>query len=417
MRARNHHLSLLTLAVVAVSCTNDPCADVLTEDQALASSCGATLDTPPPVTNTQCTPRAGTICTIIGNGEAGVGANNVAGTASRTYLPQDMTLGPNGRLYFLDWNNHVVREQASDGTVRTVVGTGELSDGVDPPIPPGTPRMASPALRFRLNHPTNIAFDPQGRMIIAAWHNSLIKRVTNVGMADSMIEDICGTGGRSFGGDGGPALNAILDLPVGIVIAPTGDVYIADQANQRIRRVDGNGMINTVVGNGMAGFSGDNGPALMAQLRNPIGQAANPAGRIDMDSLGNLYIADTGNNVIRKVTTAGMITTFAGTGMVGATGDGGAATAATLNQPTDVEVGPDGTVYIADTQNSCVRAVGADGNIRTVAGRCGMRGFDGDGGSPTLALLDRPNGVETDTGGRLFIADTYNQRIRVVLMR
>lgn len=417
MRARSNHLTLLALAVVGASCTNDPCADVLTEDQALASSCGASLDTAPPPAATHCTPRMGTICTIIGNGEAGVGSDNVAGTSSRTYLPQDMTLGPNGRLYFLDWNNHVVREQASDGTVRTVVGTGELSDGVDPPIAPGTPRMPMPALRFRLNHPTNIAFDPQGRMLIAAWHNSMIKRVTNVGMPGAMIEDLCGTGGRSFGGDGGPALNAVLDLPVGVAISPAGEVLIADQANQRVRRVDGMGVINTIVGNGMAGFSGDNGPALMAQLRNPIGQAANPAGRLDVDSLGNIYIADTGNNVVRRVTPAGMITTIAGTGTAGATGDGGPATMAALNQPTDVEVGPDNTLYIADTQNSCVRAVGADGNIRTVAGRCGMRGFDGDGGSPTLALLDRPNGVETDTAGRLFIADTYNQRIRVVVMR
>ncbi len=416
MRARST-LSILTVAALAVSCTNDPCAEILTEDQALASTCGVALDTVPPVTNTGCTPRAGTICTIIGNGEAGVGVDGIAGTASRTYLPQDMTLGPNGRLYFLDWNNHVVREQAPDGTLRTVVGTGELTDGVDPPIPVGAPRVPSPALRFRLNHPTNIAFDPQGRMLIAAWHNSMIKRVSNVGMPGSMIEDLCGNGGRNFAGDGGPALNAVLDLPVGVVISPSGDVIIADQANQRIRRVDGAGIINTIVGNGMAGFGGDNGPALMAQIRNPIGQAANPAGRIDMDSLGNLYIADTGNNVVRKVTPAGVITSFAGTGVVGATGDGGAATMATLNQPTDVEVGPDGTVYIADTQNSCVRAVGADGNIRTVAGRCGMRGFDGDGGSPTLALMDRPNGVETDTAGRLFIADTYNQRIRVVMMR
>lgn len=416
MRARST-LSILTVAALAVSCTSDPCAEILTEDQALASTCGLANDAPPTPPNTACTPRAGTICTIIGNGEAGVGVDGIAGTASRTYLPQDMTLGPDGRLYFLDWNNHVVRMQAPDGTVRTVVGTGELSDGVDPPIPPGAPRVPSPALRFRLNHPTNIAFDPQGRMLIAAWHNSMIKRVTNVGMANSMIEDLCGTGGRNFGGDGGPAINAVLDLPVGVLVSPSGEVLIADQANQRIRRVDGMGVINTIVGNGMAGFAGDNGPALMAQLRNPIGQAANPAGRIDMDSVGNLYIADTGNNVIRRVSASGMITTFAGTGTAGATGDGGPATMAALNQPTDVEVGPDGTVYIADTHNSCVRAVGMDGNIRTVAGRCGMRGFAGDGGSPTLAQLDRPNGVETDTAGRLFIADTYNQRIRVVVMR
>ncbi|MDB4929502.1 MAG: repeat-containing protein [Myxococcaceae bacterium] len=416
MRVR-FSLSMLGLAVLAAGCTSDPCADVLTEDEALASTCGIANDTAMPVGPTHCTPAAGTICTIIGNGEAGVGSNDVAGTVSRTYLPQDMTLGPNGRLYFLDWNNHVVREQAPDGTVRTVVGTGELSDGEDPPIQPGAPRVPSPALRTRLNHPTSIAFDGQGNMLIAAWHNSMIKRVRNVGTAGSMIEDLCGTGGRNFAGDGGPALMAVLDLPVGVAISPAGEVYIADQANQRIRRVNGMDVISTFVGTGMAGYAGDNGPALMAQLRNPVGQAASPAGRIDFDSTGNLYIADTGNNAIRRVTPAGVITTVAGTGVAGATGDGGPATMATLNQPTDVEVGPDGTLYIADTQNSCVRAVGADGNIRTVAGRCGTRGFEGDGASPLMARLDRPYGVETDNAGRLFIADTYNQRIRVVMMR
>jgi hypothetical protein len=359
-RAR-YSLSLLGLGAIAASCTHDPCADVRTEDEALASTCGIANDTPvTPVGPTRCTPAAGTICTIIGNGEAGVGTNDVAGTASRTYLPQDMTLGPNGRLYFLDWNNHVIREQAPDGTVRTVVGTGELSDGDDVPVAPGAPRVPTPALRHRLNHPTSIAFDAQGNMLIAAWHNSMIKRVRNVGTAGSMIEDLCGTGGRSFGGDGGPALSAVLDLPVGVAISPAGEVYIADQANQRIRRVSGTDVINTFVGNGMPGYAGDNGPALMAQIRNPIGQAASPAGRIDFDSTGNLFIADTGNNAIRRVTPAGVITTVAGTGIVGATGDGA---------------------------------------------------------SPLMARLDRPYGVETDSAGRLFIADTYNQRIRVVMMR
>jgi hypothetical protein len=409
---------LAALAVAMASCAHDPCDDVLTVEEALGSTCGIANDTPPtPSGPTLCTPSAGTICTIIGNGEAGVGINGVQGTATRMYLPLDMNLAPNGRLYFIDWNNHVIREQAPDGTVRTVVGTGELSDGEDPPVPPGAPRVPTPALRHRLNHPTAITFDAQGNMLIAAWHNSMIKRVRDVGAAGSMIEDLCGTGGRSFAGDGGPALNAVLDLPVGVAISPAGEVFIADQANQRIRRVNGAGVIDTVVGTGVAGYAGDNGPALAAQLRNPVGQAAAPAGRIEFDAAGNLYIADTGNNAIRRVSVTGVITTVAGTGAVGATGDGGPATMATLNQPTDVEIGPDGTLYIADTQNSCVRAVGADGIIRTVVGRCGTRGFEGDGGAPLSARLDRPYGVETDSAGRLFVADTYNQRVRVVMMR
>ncbi|MEZ4407215.1 MAG: hypothetical protein R3A52_12140 [Polyangiales bacterium] len=408
----------ITAALAATAlfgCADPPCADVRTPDDALASTCGVIPEETP--TTSACTPSRGTICTVVGTGEAGVGSEGVPGTATRTYLPQDMTVAPDGRMYYLDWNNHTIRVLGNDNVVRTVAGTGELTDGEDPPVPIGAPRVPSPALRFRLNHPTNIAFDPQGRMLIAAWHNSMVKRVSDVGLPGSMIEDLCGTGARAFGGDGEPAIDARLDLPVGIALAPNGDIYIADQANQRIRRVDNDNVIHTVVGTGTAGYSGDGGPAIMATIRNPVGQAAPPAGRIDVDSQGNLYIADTGNNVVRRVGADGMITTVAGNGTAGFAGDGLAATQAQLNQPADVDVAPDGTLYIADTHNSCVRAVGADGVIRTVAGRCGQRGFAGDGADPAQALLDRPAGVETDTLGRLWIADTYNHRVRVVLQR
>jgi sugar lactone lactonase YvrE len=228
-----------------------------------------------------------------------------------------------------------------------------------------------------------------------------------------MITPVCGTGARGFGGDGMAALTAVLDLPVGIAISPSNELYIADQANQRIRRVDAMDNITTIVGTGMRGYAGDDGPAAMALLNNPVGQAAAPAGRIVFDSTGNLFIADTGNHRVRRVDRAGMITTVAGNGTPGTRGDGGPAAMAELNGPTDVEIGPDGTLFIADTQNSCVRAVGADGNIRTVAGQCGRRGSSGDGMAPTAALLDRPYGVETDTQGNLWISDTYNQRVRL----
>ncbi|MFO0605837.1 MAG: hypothetical protein U0324_21820 [Polyangiales bacterium] len=400
----------------ALGCNDDPCAEVRTVEEALASTCNAQSDVRPQAAT--CTPRAGTICTVVGNGEAGVGSEDVAGTQTRTFLPLDVTIGPDNRkAYYLDWNNHTIREIGADYRVRTVAGTGELQDGEDPPVPPGTPRMPQPALRQRLNHPTQMVFDAQGRLLIAAWHNSMIKRVLNIGTPTAMIEDFCGTGGRNFAGDGGPAINAVLDLPVGVAVSPSGDVYISDQANQRIRRVDGMGIINTIVGNGMRAYAGDNGPALMASLNAPIGQAAPPAARIELDPQGNLYIADTGNNAIRKVTPQGIITTIAGNGTAGSTGDGGPARMALLNGPTDIDVAPDGTLYIADTQNSCVRAIGADGNIRTVVGRCGTRGFQGDGAPVATALLDRPYGIEVDTQGRLWVADTHNQRIRVVTLR
>lgn len=345
--------------------------------------------------------QPGRICTVVGNGQIGLTPDGALSLQTRLYLPQDVTVGPDGRPYFIDWNNHRIRVLLPDYTVHTVLGTGELGDG-----PPG------PALQHRLNHPTNIAFDPAGRMIVAAWHNSKIKRVDlNTGMA----EDICGTGMRAFAGDGGPASSAVLDLPVGVAIAANGDMYIADQANQRIRRIGSDGNINTIVGNGMPGYSGDGGPATMAQIANPVGQAAAPAGRIALDDRGNLYIADTNNHRIRRVDAAtGIITTIAGTGTAGYSGDEGPATAAELNGPTDIEIAPDGTIYIADTQNNCVRTITTEGTIHTFAGRCGVRGFAGDGGPPTEAQLNRPYGIEIDPQGNVWIADTYNHRLRMV---
>ncbi len=416
---RSAILSGITAAMLG--CGGDPCGSVRTIDEALVSQCSIDNDRPPPVV-ASCTPAVGTICTVIGTGEAGIGDEGVHGTRSRVYLPVEVLIGPDGqRLYYIDWNNHTIRERAPDGIVRTVAGTGELQDGTDPPIAPGTPRMAQRALRHRLNHPTHIAFDPQGRMIIAAWHNSMVKRLTNVGRtADgdatpSMIEDVCGTGGRQFGGDNGPALNAVLDLPVGIAVAPGGDIYISDQANQCIRRVDTAGMITTIAGTPrMPGYTGDNGPARMAQFRNPVGQAAPPAARIEFDRQGNLYMADTGNHVIRRIDTNGVITTVVGNGTAGTGGDGLPAAQAQLNGPTDIDIAPDGTLYIADTQNHCIRHVGRDGRIQTVAGRCGARGFAGDGRPVAESRLDTPYGIEVDASGRLWIADTYNQRVRVV---
>lgn len=409
--------STALLLTLASGCgPDDPCASVRTVEEALSSRCGAERDIRPQAV--ACTPSAGTICTVIGNGEAGLGSENVLGTETRTFLPLDVTATADNRgVYYLDWNNHTIRQFGTDQRVRTIAGTGELQDGEDPPVPLGAPRVPQPALRQRLNHPTHMILDAQGRLIVAAWHNSMVKRVTNVGMSTSMIEDLCGNGGRAFGGDNGPALNAVLNLPVAVALAPNGDLYISDQANQRIRKVDNAGVITTIAGTGMQGYSGDGGPALMATMNGPVGQAAPPASRIELDAQGNLYLADTGNNAIRRIDRSGVITTIAGNGTAGATGDGGPARMALLNGPTDIDVAPDGTLYIADTQNSCIRAIGADGNIRTVVGRCGTRGFAGDGQPVAQALLDRPYGIEVDTMNRLWIADTHNQRIRVVVLR
>ncbi|MCC6624584.1 MAG: hypothetical protein IT385_25270 [Deltaproteobacteria bacterium] len=350
----------------------------------------------------------GTICTVIGTHVAGLGDDGLDPLDTDLYLPQDVSLAPNGDPYVVDWNNHRLRV-VEDGAVRTVVGTGYLGDALDP----SSGKFEGPALEINLNHPTHILFATNGDMIISAWHNSQVLRyVAETGM----VERVCGTGKRAFNGDDKPAYETDFDLPVAAAWTPDGAILISDQANQRIRRVDGRGAtatVTTVFGNGTKGYSGDGGPALEATIHLPTSQSAPPAGRIVTDTLGQIYLADTVNNVVRKVDTDGMVSTLAGTGEPG-NGADGVATACALNTPADVAVDGSGNVFIADTMNSCVRRVDTAGRITTVAGQCGKRGNKGDGGQADKALLDRPYGVEVASDGTLWIADTHNQVVRVV---
>jgi sugar lactone lactonase YvrE len=369
---------------------------------AATAGCGGGSEGPPAAA---CVAAPGVICTVAGTGIAGDGADDQAALQTRLYLPQDVSIGPDGRLYVVDWNNHRIRVRQDDGTLHIIAGIGELGPMSDDPS------------TGRLNHPTQVTFDGAGHMVIAAWHNSRIKTMDPV---TGDLIDVCGTGARGFAGDGGPASAAVLNLPVAVVFDTAGNMFISDQANDRIRRVDAvTNMVSTIAGVGpcldasACPALGDGGPATSAFISLPQGQSARPAGRIDIDPAGNLFIADSLNNRVRKIDPAGMITTVAGNGQLGATGDGGPATDASLNDLADVAVAPDG-LYIADTDNDCVRVVRGDGTITTVAGICGSEGFAGDGGPATAAQLDRPGGIALDAAGNLYIADTHNQRIRVV---
>ncbi|MCC5951370.1 MAG: hypothetical protein JJU45_04675 [Acidimicrobiia bacterium] len=206
-------------------------------------------------------------------------------------------------------------------------------------------------------------------------------------------------------GDGGQAVDALLGAPVGVAVDEAGNVYISDIDADRVRRVATDGTIGTFAGTGSGGFSGDGGPAVDAQLSRPVGLA--------VDSSGALYIADVTNHRIRKVDSSGTITTVAGTGSLGPATSGGPATDSTLSFPSDVAVGPDDSFYIADFLNNQVHRVGADGVLVTVAGT-GDTGSSGDGGPAVDAELGMPQGVAVDAAGRVYIADTGNNRVRVV---
>ena len=339
------------------------------------------------------------ITTFVGTGQAGKGDEGVGPLETQLYLPQDLTFGPDGLPYILDWNNHRVRV-LDNGVMRTVIGTGELGDS-----------PAGVALEVGLNHPTHVSFDPLGRLVLSAWHNSKIMRVD---FTTGQIEPIVGNGTRLFRGDGGRAIDAWVNLPTATSFDAAGRMYISDQENQRIHMVDTNGIITTVVGTGVPGFSGDGGPAVEAQIFAPVGQAARPTSRIAVDSEGNLYLADTSNNRIRKIDTDGIINTVAGNGVAAFSGDGGLATEASLNFPIDIAIDAEGNLFIADHSNSCIRKVDTSGNITTFAGQCGNPGYEGDGGHPTEARLDRPYGIAFDSEGNFYIADTHNHRIRVI---
>jgi hypothetical protein len=351
--------------------------------------------------------------------------------------PIDTKVGPDGRLYVIDWNGHKVRVLGSDGKLAFVVGTGTEGDACEVPLVNGE----CPLLNAELNHPTDVTFDADGRLVVAAWHNAKIKRAD---LGTSLLEDVCGTGARKFEGDGGPCRDATgkdlvsFDLPSSVAYDASGNLFISDQSNQVIRRIGIDGTVKTVAGNcpGTPGFgctagrgyAGDGGPATAAQLDNNLGQGTDPEGKIAFDSTGNLYIADTGNDVVRKVVPGSdgvlgdgdpseeIITTIAGTGQAGYSGDGGPATEAELSSPTDVAIAEDGTVYVADRSNSCIRAIAPDQTIRTVAGRCGDAEYSGDGGLATEATLRTPYGVELDGKGNLFIADTLDNCIRQVVL-
>ena len=321
------------------------------------------------------------------------------GDSAQLSYPRSMVAAPDGGYLVVDTMNNRIQKVATDGSVTTVAGTGFA--GFD-----GDNQLATDA---SLNQPRGVAFTPDGGFLIADTDNMRVRKVA----PDGTITTVAGTGTEGVGLIGGLLQGLLgtvfgtdtdLDHPSAVAVTSDGGFLIADTENNVIRRISPTGDLSTAAGDGSGGYSGDGSDATSAQLCNPEDVAATPD--------GGFLIADTGNNVIRKVAADGTISTVAGDGNAGYAGDGGDPTLADMNAPAGVEVNPDGSFLIADTGNNVIRRV-KNGTIRTKIGD-GTNAFTGDGGDPGVASLSGPKDVLVYDGAT-YIADSGNNRIRKVV--
>ncbi len=336
------------------------------------------------------------INTIAGIGSSSFSGDGGLATSAELAQPVSVARDGSGNVYISDQGNHRIRKiNYSTGIISTIAGSSTAGFSGD----------GGAATSAQLYYPSGIAIDGSGNIYIADQANQRIRKVT---ASTGVITTIAGTGTAGFSGDGAAATSAQLNNPVGVAIDGSGNVYIADQYNQRIRKITiSTGNISTIAGTGTYSYSGDGAAASAATFQNPAG--------IKIDASGNIFIADLFNHVIRKITAStGIISTVAGTGTAGFSGDGAAATSATLNYPTDIAVDDSGNIFIAVQYSHRIRKVSAaTGYISTFAGT-GTAGYSGDGGPSTLAQINYPTGIASDGGGNLYIADRENHRIRFV---
>jgi len=337
--------------------------------------------------------QAQIITTIAGSGTAGFSGDGGQATAATLDYPFGITLDGAGNIYIADTDNNRIRKLNTMGVISTIAGGGSGSTIGD----------GGQATAAQLNQPLQAIFDPIGNMYIVDFGNQRIRKVNTAGV----ITTIAGNGIAGFAGDGGQATAARLKHPNEITFDAVGNLYIADQNNQRIRKVNTLGIISTIAGTGVVGFSGDGGQATAAEFNYPCG--------VSFDAKGNLYIADYFNNRIRMINTSGIISTIAGIGTAGFSGDGGQATVAEINGPNNgIVFDALGNFYIPDALNNRVRKVNTLGIITTLAGN-GTAGFSGDGSSALAAELNYPCAVALDSSlCNLYIADGSNNRIRMV---
>jgi streptogramin lyase len=346
------------------------------------------------ITATLMTVSARDIRTFAGTGVKGFSGDGGPADKAQVNNPFGIARGPDGSMYICDTDNHRVRKVTKDGMITTVAGTGTKGYSGD----------GGPALAAQLNEPYEVRFDAAGNLFFVERMNHVVRRVD---AKSGVISTVAGTGVEGYSGDGGPGVKAQMKQPHSIAFDTAGDLFICDILNHRLRKVDmKTGVISTIAGTGEKKPTPDGAKFNSTPLNGPRA--------LDFDSTGNLWLAlREGNAVFRLDMKAGTIHHVAGTGKSGFTGNGGPARNATLSGPKGVSIGPDGNVYLADTESHSVRMIDLKkGTLELIAGT-GEKG-DGPEGDPLACRMNRPHGVFVVRDGSIFVGDSETHRVRVI---